>query len=92
LGWLGTRVKIKIRFQEILALIIIIPFLGFTGITVYGKIYGLPYDLMPLLQSYLPIVSIILGGYFGQGAIREWKHKQVYEPIEYPTEDFDARI
>ncbi len=71
-SWLKYRVKI--RFQEMLALIVVIPFLIFTILVLFGE------KDMEILRVYVPLISIILGGYFGQGAIREWKGKEI-EPV-----------
>ena len=74
------KVSIKIRFQEILALTVIVPFLIFTTHVLLGE-----RDLT-VIQIYVPLISIILGGYFGQGAIREWRsHK---EQIETPVMEY----
>ena len=78
------KVNIQIRFQEILALTVVIPFLIFTTHVLLGE------RDYHIIQIYIPLISIILGGYFGQGAIREWKgHKeQTEQPIvEYQPED-----
>jgi len=78
------KVRIQIRFQEILALTVIIPFLVFTTHVLFGE------RDYQIIQIYVPLISIILGGYFGQGAIREWKgHKeQTEQPIvEYRPDD-----
>ncbi len=51
---------------------IIIPFLYFTVQVLFvGR-------ELEVLRLYVPLLSIILGGYFGQGAIREW-HRSEYE-------------
>ncbi len=68
MGWTGLRYRIKIEFQDILALIVVIPFLSFTIMVLFGE------RDTEVLRIYVPLVSIILGGYFGQGAIREWKN------------------
>ncbi len=68
--------RIKIRFQEVLALVIVIPFLIFTILVLFGE------KDMEILRIYVPLISIILGGYFGQGAIREWRGKEIESPIE----------
>ena len=74
------KVSIQIRFQEILALTVIIPFLIFTTHVLFGE------RDYQIIQIYVPLISIILGGYFGQGAIREWRsHK---EPIEQPFVEY----
>ena len=78
------KVRIQIRFQEILALTVIVPFLIFTTHVLFGE------RDYQIIQIYVPLISIILGGYFGQGAIREWKgHKeQTEQPIvEYRPDD-----
>ena len=63
------KVNIKIRFQEILALTVVIPFLAFTILVLLGE------RPLTVIQIYVPLISIILGGYFGQGAIREWRSR-----------------
>lgn len=67
MDWTGFRYRIKIEFQDILALTFTIPFLIFTILVLFGE------RDTEVLRIYVPLVSIILGGYFGQGAIREWK-------------------
>ena len=68
----GFSWHIRIEFQDILAMSIIMPFLYFTVEVLFvGR------DL-EVLRLYVPLLSIILGGYFGQGAIREW-HRSEYE-------------
>ena len=68
----GFHYHIKIEFQDVLAMSIIVPFLYFTvEVLFWGR------DL-EVLRLYVPLLSIILGGYFGQGAIREW-HRSEYE-------------
>lgn len=74
------KVRIQIRFQEILALTVIIPFLIFTTHVLFGE------RDYQIIQIYVPLISIILGGYFGQGAIREWRSHQ--EQIEAPVMEY----
>jgi len=74
------KVNIKIRFQEILAMTVIIPFLIFTIMVLTGE------RDYHIIQIYVPLISIILGGYFGQGAIREWRSHQ--EQIETPLMEY----
>ena len=74
------RVNVQIRFQEILALTVVIPFLVFTVLVLIGE---RPYTV---IQMYVPLIGIILSGYFGQGAIREWRSHT--EPIEKPLVEY----
>ena len=68
----GFSYHIKIEFQDVLAMSIIAPFLYFTvEVLFWGR-------ELEVLRLYVPLISIILGGYFGQGAIREW-HRSEYE-------------
>jgi len=66
-GWTGLRYKIKVEFQDVLALMIVVPFLVFTILVMLGE------HSTEILRIYVPLISIVLGGYFGQGAIREWQ-------------------
>jgi len=67
MGWQGFRTQVKIQFQDILALTVVIPFLVFTVLVLFGE-----RDL-EIIRIYVPLISIILGGYFGQGAIKAWR-------------------
>ncbi len=68
----GFSWHIRIEFQDILAMGIVLPFLYFTT-----QVLFLGHDL-EVLRLYVPLMSIILGGYFGQGVVREW-HRSEYE-------------
>jgi len=70
------RYKIKIEFQDILALIIIIPFLIFSIKSAFGN------GDLEILRIYIPLVTTVLAGYFGQGAVREWKRDDSNESEE----------
>ena len=76
------KYNVKVRFQEILAMTVIIPFLAFTVLVMFGE------KDVEILRIYIPLISIILGGYFGQGAIREWRGKEI-EPIAEPKRKDD---
>ena len=67
MGWQGLRYKIKVEFQDVLALTLLVPFLIFTALALFGVT-----DL-EIVRIYVPLISIILGGYFGQGAIKAWR-------------------
>lgn len=74
--WYGFRYRIKIQFQDALALTIILPFLAFTALVFWGQ------KDAEILRIYVPLISIILGGYFGQGAIKAWReHDRGRPPI-----------
>ena len=66
--WYGIRSKVKIQFQDVLALLIVIPFLIFTALVATRGV-----DI-EILRIFVPLVSIILGGYYGQGAIQQWQN------------------
>ena len=76
MGCSGFRYRIKIRFQEILALVLVIPFLLFTILVILGR------GDIELIKIYVPLIMTILGGYFGQGAIELWKKGDINEIIE----------
>jgi len=76
MGWKGIRYRVKIRFQEILALVLVIPFLVFTVLLIFGR------GDMELLRLYSPLIMTILGGYFGQGAIALWRKGEIEEIVE----------
>lgn len=88
------KIAIQIRFQEILALTVVIPFLVFTTHVLMGE------RDYSIIQIYVPLISIILGGYFGQGAIREWRgqngrHEQPvveYTPDDPTCEDYQRAL
>lgn len=77
-GWYGIRSKIKVQFQDVLALLIVVPFLIFTALVATRGV-----DI-EILRIFVPLVSIILGGYFGQGAIQQWQtgKKEEKPPME----------
>lgn len=72
--WYGFRYRIKIQFQDVLALTIILPFLTFTALVFFGQ------KDAEILRIYVPLISIILGGYFGQGAIKAWREQDRGRP------------
>ncbi len=76
MDWQGVRTQIKIQFQDILALTVVIPFLTFTVLVLIGN-----RDL-EVIRIYVPLISIILGGYFGQGAIKAWRTNGNYDAGE----------
>ena len=67
MGWQGFRTRVKIEFKDILAVKFTVPFVGFS---IYALISTGDYELVSI---WSPIIITILGGYFGQGMVREWK-------------------
>ena len=90
MGWTGYRTQVKIRFQEILAVAVIAPFLYFTAMAIFKQ------GDLEVLRIYAPLVLTILGGYFGQGAIREYRQKNpgidVYDEPGGKTKKYDFRV
>jgi len=69
----GFRYRIKIQFQDVLALMVVMPFLGLTVLAFLGE------KDTEILRIYSPLILTILGGYFGQGAIRQWGESRPHE-------------
>ena len=65
--WTGVKHQIKIQFQDVLALSIIVPFLIFTALVLFTN------KEIEILRIYQPIIITILAGYFGQGAVKEFR-------------------
>ncbi len=69
MGWKGFRYKIKVEFQDVLAILFTVFFFYIT-ISSYLGVRDPEYELVNIL---LPLITIILGGYFGQGMVSRWR-------------------
>jgi len=68
-SWKGVRWRIKIEFQDILAILFVACFF-YVAINSYLGYRDTEYELLRIL---VPLITIILGGYFGQGVIKRWR-------------------
>lgn len=69
MGWKGFRYKIKIEFQDVLAILFTL-FFFYVTISSYLGVRDPNHELVNTLS---PLISIILGGYFGQGMVSRWR-------------------
>jgi len=69
MGWKGIRYRIKVEFQDILAIVFVL-FFFYVAVASYLGWRDPEYHLVQIL---VPLITIILGGYFGQGAISRWR-------------------
>lgn len=91
-NWTGFRTRIKIEFQDVLALCFVVPFLSLTVMVVVGVAE------MEILRIYVTLISIILGGYFAQGTVREYQRgdpnstRPLYDYPYQPPKENDRKI
>ena len=78
MDWTGFRYRIKIEFQDVLAII----FVGFFFFVTMSSYLGWRDPEYRLVQILVPLITIILGGYFGQGAISRWRNGGVQDDKE----------
>lgn len=72
------RYRIKIEFKDILAVMFVT---FFFYVTISSFLGNGEYELV---KTLVQPVSIILGGYFGQGMVRSWRNKE--------TEDYGKKV
>ncbi len=78
--WRGVRSRIMVEFSDVLAVVLVAAFLWLTWAVVTGQAD------VEVLRVYIPVMSIVVAGYFGEAAIREWQRGDPKSPRRLPEE------
>ncbi len=65
--WRGVRSRVVIEYADVIATVLVLAFLWITWEVVRGRA-----DIV-LLQTYMPIIAAVVGGYFVEQGVREFR-------------------